>query len=412
MSDVQFPVAIDGERFHPAEQAPDNPRWLRALSFAHRKEITHCLCVPCSPVRLIIKHYGSGTSNSRYGLARWPDTGLEHDPDCLFFSEDLPANASSGTLPAFEELDGGVLRAHLARPLAIGEAKTAGESNSRPDAKPGTSRQRASDVALLLKLWRLARLNTYRGKEANWFMGSIRLLHAAKQVVVNRAGQTAADYLLVGTHANNKTATAHNAEVLAAAARKKTRLFVVGRLRKPSAAQQSKTSFMIPLLDFEGLPKTTVDRSVYDKFLAGRPVLQNALETKAEHVIVIGCIEPAGNDWWRCLDLAGFAAGRSLIPVESSYEAQMASYLMDAGRTFIKPVHVGEAGTGEHRPDFILLDTSPRTMVEVWGMRTPEYLASKAQRLARYRERNIPVISWSPIDQEDLPVLPHVYHAA
>lgn len=408
MSEKRFPIEIGGTTYPVAAQTPDNSRWVSALAIAHGKEITFCKCEPGAPVRLSVKHYGASTAKSHYGLARWRETGLDHHHDCVFFSEELSCAAGTDTLPAFEDMEDGVIRAHLARPLGISAAKTVATPNPPPGTKPSQSRSRASDIALLLKLWRHAGLNAYRGKEANWFMASLRLLHAAKKVIINRAGDHLADVILLGTHSENKSAMTHNTTVLASAAKKKTRLFVIGRLRAPSAAQTAKASFMLPLLDFDGLPKTTIDRTILDKFLVGRDHMKNVLASRGGNVIVVACIEPSGNDWWRCVDIAGFVATKAMIPIESSYEGTMADHLIDEGRQFVKPLHVDDAGSGDRRPDFILFDTTPRTMIEVWGMATPEYLASKAQRLAHYKARNTPVVSWNAFNKEALPILPAV----
>lgn len=407
MSETRFDIEIDGTRYRAAEQRPENPRWVQALAYAHRKEITFCRCEERTPVRLSVKHYGAGSGNGHYGLARWPDTGLDHHPDCVFFGDEPSGGDAPESLPAFDEFDNGVIRAHLARPLAIATPKSgATPVNPAVPSRPGKSRARASDVALLLKLWRHARLNIFNGKESNWFMASLRLLHTGRRVLINRAGDTLSSVMLLGTHAENNTAMAHNAQVLATAGKRKTRLYIVGRLRALSAAQEGKQSFMLPLRDFDGLPKATVDRSILDKFLAGRDHMRNVLETRAGNVMVICCIEPSGKDWWRCVDIAGFVATTAMIPVESSYEGEMAHYLIDQERRFIKPIHVDDAGEGGQRPDFILLDTTPRTMVEVWGMQTLDYLANKSERLARYAQRNTPVVSWNAALREPLPVLP------
>lgn len=98
-----------------------------------------------------------------------------------------------------------------------------------------------------------------------------------------------------------------------------------------------------------------------------------------------------------------------LIPVESSYELEMERYLVRHSRIFVKPMHGEENETEERRrPDFLLLDTKPRTAVEVWGMSTPDYLSSKAARLLWYQEKRIPLVSWNAVTGDALPPLPSV----
>lgn len=408
MSLVRYAVQIDGTAYASAEQAESNPAWKRALAFAHKKRIAHCLCNPCAPIQLAIKHYRAGTDAGFYGLARWPETGLDHRLDCAFFGQESDAVEPEGHSPAFEDLGDRRVRVFLARPLAMDGAT--GKTREVPGSlskSPVGSRARATDISVLNKIWRDANLNVHRGKEVRWFMASIRAMHAAARMVFDQAGNTIADVLLLGTQASNNTVTEHNCKVIAAAARKRTRLFVIARLKPLSPGQMTKANFLLPVRDFDGLPKTLINRAQYDAFLQGREFLQRTLADQTGSIVAICCIEPAGNDWWRCIDIKGIAVTKDMIPVESSFEDAMARHLVAEGRLFVKPVHVDEMdATGHQRPDFILLDMEPKVMVEVWGMRTPEYLANKERRLAQYRARGVRVISWNADQGDPLPPLP------
>jgi hypothetical protein len=398
-----FPVRVDLQIFNPAEQSNTNHRWVAALSLAHRQDLTFCRCGN-NEIALSIKHYGRDTDNSHYGLARWPETGLAHDPDCQYFDDDSDAAVSIGHLPAFDEIGEGKIRAHLAVGLGLGAATLTTDDVPSPSKSGSKStRSRASEAALLQKLWRLASLNVYHGSLRHWFGAVFSALKAADRIVVSRHGATLADHLLVGASSSDKLATAHNLRVLQRCADSPSRLFVLGRMRKYEA---SKARCLLPLKEFHGLPKILVQTGQLDRFVAKRPFLLNLLSEPTGFVVVLVCIEPDGRDWWKVVSLTGISTTTNLIPADSSFEVEFEGYLVEHARKFIKPMINSEVDHDANRPDFILLDTQPRTRCEVWGMQTAEYLSGKAQRIATYAKRGQKLVSWSANPREPFPALP------
>lgn len=407
-SPVKYPIRINGRVFSPSEQTEGNAAWATALAFGHGKEVTVCECERGARVPLSVKHYRASASRSHYGLARWPGTGLDHALNCIYFSDETEDSKAGASNPAFHEIEGGMLRVHLARPLGLpGAAKVKDQAKPAENTDARSSRQRASDISLLYKLWRYANLNMYKGRPVDWFKGSLRLLHTAKTFVIDRAGNDLSQRLLIGAVASNKTGCGHNEQVMARNSKDKGRLFVIGRLKAPTAAQRERGKFLLPLMEFHGLPKILITTAMYDGFVGPRDHFKNLLRDGHGYVVVICCIEPSGDEWWKCIDIAGTAVSPDLIPLESSYEGQMERHLVAAGRTFVKPMHADDTAEGEdQRPDFILLDTRPRILIEVWGMQTEQYLSQKAQRLTRYTEKGYTVLSWSADRGEPLPQLP------
>lgn len=225
-------------------------------------------------MQLVIKHYGSGTKVAHYKLARWQGTGLDHSLDCQFFSEEAAEGESGISKPSFEYLDGGRIRVHLGRPPGLAQPGAMMQAReSGKDAPAASHRQRADDTALLFKLWHCANLNMHRGRDPGWINTSLRLLHAAATLVVDRAGNTLDQRLLIGAEASGCKALAHNAIVREQAARTPGRLFVIGRLKLPTLAQQVKAQFLLPLRDFAGLPSILVTAQMLHQFLAKRPLL-------------------------------------------------------------------------------------------------------------------------------------------
>lgn len=399
-----FSAQIGGTVFRDQQQSSENGSWVTALSRAHRQDTAFCMCSDSGPVKIIIKHYARESTASHYGLARWPGTGLSHDPLCQFFDDEFGTGAAGDSLPAFDDLPDGKIRAHLATGLSVAKPGAAAIERAAPSAQSNrNTRARASEITLLQKLWRMSSLNVYYGTPRNWFGAVYALVRAAERIVVSKAGTTLADYLLIGSGQADRMANEHNQNVLAWCAQNPTRLFVVGRLRK---FDTSKTRLLLPLQEFNGFPKVLVRAEQLASLVDPRPLFGNLLADKSGHVVVIACIEPDGKDWWKLISIAGLATTKNMVPVDSSYEIEFEKYLTDQARKFIKPMVVGEVGEDQNRPDFILLDTSPRVRCEVWGMRTDDYLAGKAQRIAAYARRGQDLVSWSANPREDFPALP------
>ena len=81
-------------------------------------------------------------------------------------------------------------------------------------------------------------------------------------------------------------------------------------------------------------------------------------------------VEPVANDRARIVGMAMMAVTADWIPVESSYEQQVADTLVSRKRAFNKPLRY-DARTDEVFPDFILLDAFDGRQVpmEVFGLK-------------------------------------------
>ncbi len=403
MTTKTFPALIGGVRFEPAEQDPGNPRWLSALEQQHRQNTSSCLCVPGAELPLVIRLYGRASEARHYGLAKLRETGLNHDPDCRFFGEGADGGDDNDTLPAFEVRDDGTTRAHLAFSLQLAEPVEPSGRLANPGGASGTSRARASETAMLFRLWRAAGLNVYRGQGRSWYKVAYAILKSAEKIVISRKGDTLADYLLIASGAQDRLVSTHNQRVLGRSAHDPSRLLVIGRMRSVDTGSGKK---LLPVHDFATLPKALISSITIDNLLKRRPLVRNLLEQRTGNVVVLACVEPEREPWWKVLSMAVMPTSPNFVPAESSYEIEFENYLVEQGRHFIKPIVVDELGDNDQRPDYVLLDTSPRVRCEVWGMQTPEYLNGKAQRLAEYEKKGQRLVSWSADPREPFPVLP------
>lgn len=116
-----------------------------------------------------------------------------------------------------------------------------------------------------------------------------------------------------------------------------------------------------------------------------------------------------GNYWSKVEDFATLpiADSKTWIPVDSGHERKLALAMVEQGRTFIKPMAIGEQT--DVLPDFILEDTPEKHVIEVLGlMNIPEYVKHVEQKRAMYLKMKQPVIWWIPGGAQDLPALPPI----
>lgn len=97
----------------------------------------------------------------------------------------------------------------------------------------------------------------------------------------------------------------------------------------------------------------------------------------------------------RVLNICFMFVSKELIPIESSYEAQMEAFLRSLKVKFKKPFVSSDFPLV---PDFIIFDgeDKPSIYVEVFGMHTKEYLQRKQEKLNFYSDKGVKVLSWDP----------------
>lgn len=93
------------------------------------------------------------------------------------------------------------------------------------------------------------------------------------------------------------------------------------------------------------------------------------------------------------------------IPFDSRYEYRVSQELVRQRRHFTKPLKMV---ADEHfLPDFVLLDTDPSTVLEVYGMTNlEEYVAHMEVKNAYYKKNKTPLWTWTPEEQRRIPNFP------
>lgn len=405
---IQYPIIVAGKTFLPEEQDQNNQQWVDALAQAHLADVTYCACNQHSPIPLVVKRYGANSLIVRYGLARWPDTGIDHDLECGFFSED--DETTSQSLPAFHEEDGN-LRVHLDTPLTrTAEKGKLGEfarslkvaPKRKPDGDETRIRERASLNMLLLRLWRQSRLNIYHGKPRTWYQATFAIIHAAKKIIINRGGESLADYLYVLSIPSDKLAKSHNAAVMAHVSAAHSRMFMIGRMH---GYKTDKDKTFLPMSDRNAMPKTLVSAELLAASYGDSNFVQNVLSDGAGNLIGLATIEPAGTEWWTTVSLTTLSTSQNLLPAFSSAELELENYLSGMQRSFLRPIHTGEQTTNKVA-EYVLLDTPVRYRVEVWGS-NDECLLSHLKLLSSSDPDVIVLrLRWSANPRKPFPDLP------
>jgi hypothetical protein len=105
--------------------------------------------------------------------------------------------------------------------------------------------------------------------------------------------------------------------------------------------------------------------------------------------------------WCRVLDQGVLRTDRRGIPAESLDEIAMTQYLVEAGRSFCKPLLAGELeAVSWRRPDFILEDTAQPCCIEVAGMADVyDYNDRDDERLGDYDQAQVKYKRWKRGDR-------------
>lgn len=408
MNALRFPISANGTIFEPKEQVPENPRWTEALIASHQQDLTFCQCSGKS-IPLVVKRYSAGQPTVKFGLARWPDTGLDHHLDCQFFTED--ESDTPDQVSAFESLSNGQVRAHidstLTRTVKKGHA-TEFIKSLKPNPKRSAERivrERATDSMLLLKLWREARLNIFNGRNRVWFHATFAIINAAKRIIINRNGESLADYLYINSSTNDKLVTKHNEAVLAHVAQVESRMFVIGRMKE---SKTDKLQTILPMIGVGAtMPKALISSEMLATAIGTGNFKKNMLHAQTGNLIGFAAIEPTGPMWWKCVSLVTLSTSPNMIPVSSSAEIEFEAFLAANGRTFVKPIHVSASPSPSPlNPEFVLLDAAERTRFQLWGTRSECCLAEKEAVIIAANNSNKSIVHWSANPREIFPVLP------
>lgn len=351
-----------------------------------------CLCTAPAP-RLVIRHRAGV-----YYLACWPGGGVEHAERCEFHNDGAAWSGRSHYHDgALDEADDGTATVALAVPLRVRTEAADTPTAAAAPGGPGATRARMSLLGLLHYLWERAELTTWdpspsSARRPGWAWCSPRL--QAATAGVSSSGLELDESCYVIPPFDPATPERHQAafEQFTAqlgehdgVARRGLLLGAVRSWTPTRYGQRCDLRHHRTPLYFSTALHARLQRAAPAAMAEQRPA--------GSEQIVLALVSRSERGNLSAVAAAVMLTNAGFVPADSSHEVVMADSLTAAGRSFTKPLRYdAEAVT---LPDFVLTDTDPATVVEVWGMLGREdYAARKQGKITYYRDEGTPLIEW------------------
>lgn len=367
----------------------------------------HALCLCTTPHRKLVIR----AVNKRLFLAVWPHDGHNHHYACTFHrDEEEASNTTIGALPAVKETKDGF---EIATDFQLTRIKRdeAGLSKVQDENLVITphgqrpTRTRMGLLGVLYHLWKESGLNTWG---INWKRDWWRVTQALLPVIEHGkvAGKAMTDclYLVPEQHYDRKKAIDAAWESFKSALRPDISTSKMGLvLGEAVMLEITRYGFRMSMRHFA--PFLYISNDLRNKLATSYPKAYHRFRSKqSQRVVALCLVELSEKGNVTVIDAALMQTSNHYIPVDSSHEALMADFLVHKNRSFIKPLSVrpGESTL----PDFILTDTVPEYVLEVFGMNTPEYLERKINKKLIYKAEGKPVWFWEALLTPIPPELP------
>lgn len=377
-------------------------RTLQAAKSAN--QIICCKCRSDIPLRLYVRRCGNG-----YVLARFPNTGPQHFRDCDDRPSD-PTQSGAGyydTNAIKETDDGFAIRLSVSLRREGKKPNDPGLIDAADTGKPQKKYAKLGLFGLLHFLWETSRLNSWRGADLEgnrkWNDVASRIEKQLKKTT--RKSTEMSDLVVLPRTINGSLIAKQLDEIKQKPTSKGSQTqavelrILIGHLinLKPGKfnstgiiVEDHKDAFWIGQAELtqaiNACPYPSIDR-VWNEL----KLLRNE---RMERVVVIGRFEHNEKGYLKLIDLRLMVVNKNFIPVDSSYERELADHLVTKYRKFEKPlIYDAEEGIIS---DFILTDIEPNMSMEVWGMvGNHEYDARKKAKLESYAEKG-GVWEWNP----------------
>lgn len=338
--------------------------------------------------RLAIRQLG-GTDAHWYLLARYPQTGFEHDPRCDWFE---PHASATGRI----SYENGVIRQRDDGTIAIrlGESleKTRSAANTGSGNGPSGGGQAEMTLRGLLDLaWEQTGLETWRPQFAgkrSWYAVNSVIHKSADGIVI--AGHPMTERLAIITPRPTEAMVSAVHSAWDAALTEKRGILLLGELSELKETDLGKSYGPILLHTAWGAyhislrAESALITQLRSRWVRELMALANP-ESK-DRVIALLHVRPRTTDH----DRFGFVVAGALmrttehfIPAASNYEATVAKRLVAEGRMFRKPMRYDGDGVF---PDFELLDTPNVTPMEVFGRNDVAYATRRDEKIKYYAD--------------------------
>jgi len=348
-----------------------------------------CLC-RTPALRLVIRR----TRTGRFHLATWPGSGAQHAETCDFYKplDEQWTGRGAYTAGAMVE-DGEGTRIRLQAALQVRQ-EPGGGLDVPSEQAAGAGQRGVGLLGLLHWLWEQGALNSWhRGAVRTWAHCHGRLTQAARSCLANGQPLAQALYVMPPWRREEAAALARGFELFRERLSERDGSRYRGLvLAEVAAIAPSRFGHRIQLRH-QRLPlycsaalMDRLQRSYRAVFGRARPV------TSRQVGLFLVEKTPAGN--LVLMDAALMLVNRAYLPADSSYEVEMADALLDARRSVVKPLRF-DASRDLVLPDFVLVDTDPATVVEVYGLvGNAAYQVRRAAKEAHYRTTGTPLITW------------------
>lgn len=407
----KYPVLITfnnepkARRYSPEFQTKEEyaRSWKSALEKAHRSSglnaVISCGCRGAGKKLLCVRYFKATDS---YSLAKFQLTGSEHELSCEYFELDEKSTGLKGYASGvIREGTDGMLAIRLNIGLTEKDPPEKSDCPPRPPSqRPDGGQTAMTLMGLLNLLWSQAALNSWMPAMAGKRNDGViryRLNDAAKHI---RSGKNCiADQMFIGIDPRHTGAAEEQEKLLVSTPLKDKRLLLLSTLPRYSEDRHETPLKFLPYRHFGGLPRTFFSsEGQWDNVKTSFPSEYAAWKAGGKVVVFALTSPPAVTQRGisvRAQQIALMHVTENWIPLDSSYEARVATKLDEEKRYYIKPMRF-DASVSDVFPDFCLLDTrsdKPFPM-EVFGMSTPTYLARKQLKIDYYNRQYGPYGWW------------------
>lgn len=372
-----------------------------------KRELGHAWCECVVPARKLVIRTISGICH----LAVWPEDGLNHAENCPFYrAEGSMAGASNYRDGALKEFEDGLfsIRPDLVLSRAKGPRSGAAVGEVDRAKSPGITRQRMSLLAVMHYLWSAADQNRWH---RGWSRDYRRLHWELSQVIGNgKMGRHALEDLLYfpppwTQRDADQIKDRWQAWIERFQPRRNSDTIRTGLvLGEVKEVGPSTYGWALKLKNHRDVFYMSDD--MHARFAKRFARVLGAVGRSTDCSLGFGlfAIEITERGYLHIVDGAMMLTTREYVPVDSMLEAKLATALVAANRSFLKPLNhdVHESVW----PDFILTDTADPVYLEVFGLNTPQYLVRKQRKIATYKEEGKHLWQWDATKSDRWPPLP------
>lgn len=399
-------VYVEDQRYS-VQAVRANPERFSALIGA-RADDKHgvCACRPEAKLRIKIC-----ALNDRPYFARWPNEGRSHDVGCIFHEDEIDrAVRRSAAEAAIKERDDGLFSIKPSFSMSVlVEAPVGGrppkQTVETPAPRPGRRSTRLLNV--LRFLWTQAGLDRCAPGESRTY-GEIRnrFLAQADQCLVGKQLLSSITYFpepyaTARVEDLRRDEAAFGQWLATIQGGRKPVGLVVGLMKGYSFDAYGRVRVKLRHWGELVIEAERFDR-LKDAFRSEFAALESGHGNASVAIIATVHVPQSKVN---VIEASLMLLSNRYVPVDSGYELAVANRLAEELRAFRKPLAI-EPGAGGMLPDFVLEDTTPEVVMEVFGMKTAAYLERKDEKLKAYRKAGTRLWQWDAAAGHPMPPFP------